>query len=412
MLIQPHNNRKHLLLLFVVTFLVRGLFWFVAVDHSNEHYWEYGEISHNLYEGKGYSYWSKDNGTLTMKYSASATPLPSAYMLPGYTYYLYPFWAVNSPALRSFLILGIGGWLCSLLVVWLLYELCDKWLGNREAFVAAWLYALIPEFIVAANTYSATIIIHASVLALCLFLSRKKYSTLSVILILICSSVYTSMRPEAVIFIGMLIVYTFLKKQYRFAATAFIGILCVLIPWTIRNYQVFEEFIPLTTSSGQNFYRGHNPYSLGVWVDEEMQRSINALPFTPKFEIEMSNIFKKEAWKAIKENPIRELWLTIVKAIQLWSINLSDQRSVHPMYYIPWFTMIICSGFGFYLLRLQRITVPFPIVLYLCSCTLTAMVFFTLPRYQTMMKIVLLPITAIGVIGLKDKLYLKTGSNQ
>ena len=405
-------TRKHLLLLFVVTFLVRGMYWFVAVDHSNEHYWEYGEISHNLYEGKGYSFWSKDNGSLAMKYSESATPQPSAYMLPGYTYYLYPFWVISGSALRSFLILGIGGWLCSLLVVLLLYLLCEKWLGIRVAIAAAWLYALTPEFIVAANTYSATIIIHASVLALCLLLQRKQFHTFSVLLILVSSLVYTSMRPEAVIFIGMLILYAFLKKQYRFAATAFIGILCVLVPWTIRNYKVFGEFIPLTTSSGQNFYRGHNPYGLGVWMDDEMHRRINELPFTPKLEIEMNTIFKQEAWKAIQANPVRESWLTIVKAIQLWSVNLTDQRSVHPLYYVPWFAILICSGIGLYRMRVQRISIPLPLLLYLCSCTLTAMVFFTLPRYQTMMKIVLLPIAATGVVWVIDRLYLKNGMNK
>ena len=147
-------------------------------------------------------------------------------------------------------------------------------------------------------------------------------------------------------------------------------------------------------------------------MDDEMHRRINELPFTPKLEIEMNTIFKQEAWKAIQANPVRESWLTIVKAIQLWSVNLTDQRSVHPLYYVPWFAILICSGIGLYRMRVQRISIPLPLLLYLCSCTLTAMVFFTLPRYQTMMKIVLLPIAATGVVWVIDRLYLKNGMNK
>ncbi|MBI3259417.1 MAG: hypothetical protein HYZ54_08105 [Ignavibacteriae bacterium] len=405
------NYRIHLVVVCTFTFLLRGLYWFVSVDHINENYWEYGEISHNLYEGKGYSYWSKENGSLISRYSISAQPQPSAYMMPGYTYYLYPFWGIYNATLRSFLILGIGGWLCSLLVVWLLFQWSGKWLSTRVGLAAAWLYALTPEFIVAANTYSATIFIHVCVLTICLLLQRKQLSNVSLILMAVCCAVYVSMRPEAVIFIGMLIVYAFSSKQYRITFAASIGILCVIVPWTIRNYYVFDEFTPLTTSSGQNFYRGHNPYGLGVWMDDAMHDSINTLPFTPKLEIEMNSFFKQEAWRAIQANPLRESWLTIVKAIQLWSINPSDQRSLHPMYYTPWAIIFICCTIGFYRLRLRRSSIPLSLVLYLCSCTVTAMIFFTLPRYQTMMKIVLLPIAAVSVIWIKDRLYLKYGKN-
>ncbi len=35
----------------------------------------------------------------------------------------------------------------------------------------------------------------------------------------------------------------------------------VLAPWTVRNFLVFGEFIPLTTTSGWNLWAGNNPYT-------------------------------------------------------------------------------------------------------------------------------------------------------
>ena len=37
-------------------------------------------------------------------------------------------------------------------------------------------------------------------------------------------------------------------------------------PWTIRNYQVFGEFIPVATNGGEVFYRANNPLATGGYI--------------------------------------------------------------------------------------------------------------------------------------------------
>lgn len=39
----------------------------------------------------------------------------------------------------------------------------------------------------------------------------------------------------------------------------------VLLPWIWRNYQVFDAFIPMTTTSGANFWQGNSEYTIPVF---------------------------------------------------------------------------------------------------------------------------------------------------
>ncbi len=49
--------------------------------------------------------------------------------------------------------------------------------------------------------------------------------------------------------------------------TTIIFILTIIISiWTIRNYIVFKEFIPISTAGGLRFWGGNNSRSQGVWV--------------------------------------------------------------------------------------------------------------------------------------------------
>jgi hypothetical protein len=47
---------------------------------------------------------------------------------------------------------------------------------------------------------------------------------------------------------------------------------CVLMPWTLRNYQVFDRFVLVATNGGSTFYGGNNdvvlqdPAEYGAWV--------------------------------------------------------------------------------------------------------------------------------------------------
>ena len=70
-------------------------------------------------------------------------------------------------------------------------------------------------------------------------------------------------RTELVVFFFFALAGMFIILRKREALrraivmTAITG--AILFPWTLRNYRVFHEFVPLTTMSGYTFYEGNGP---------------------------------------------------------------------------------------------------------------------------------------------------------
>ena len=57
------------------------------------------------------------------------------------------------------------------------------------------------------------------------------------------------------------------SKWCRDAALLAVGMAAVVLPWTLRNYQVYERIVPIAPTSGMPAFGGNNPYSGGNWLD-------------------------------------------------------------------------------------------------------------------------------------------------
>lgn len=95
-----------------------------------------------------------------------------------------------------------------------------------------------------------------------------------------------------------------------------------LSPWWIRNYTVFDTFVPFTTTSSYNLYLGNNPKNQDGgcdWskdVDKEVVQKIAEI----KSELARNKAYKKEAIDFIKANPKRFFELAILKLKRFYSI--------------------------------------------------------------------------------------------
>ena len=49
------------------------------------------------------------------------------------------------------------------------------------------------------------------------------------------------------------------------AAIVYAAFALALLPWTVRNYQVFHTFVFVSTNSGENLLIGNNPQANGSW---------------------------------------------------------------------------------------------------------------------------------------------------
>ncbi len=93
----------------------------------------------------------------------------------------------------------------------------------------------------------------------------------------------------------------------------------VILPWTIRNYIVFEKFVPVTTEAGRVFYSGNNPMNKtggcirGVdFIEPEETGSMG--------EVEASQYMFKKGLEFIGHNPVTFLKMSIKKVGRLWRI--------------------------------------------------------------------------------------------
>lgn len=87
--------------------------------------------------------------------------------------------------------------------------------------------------------------------------------------------------------------YTGLSRALLFM----LGAIVVIAPWSLRNYEIFDRFVLVSTNGGDNFYRANNPLATGG--------------YTPKGEIDLSNLDEIERDKQgrrlaiewVKQNP-------------------------------------------------------------------------------------------------------------
>ena len=112
----------------------------------------------------------------------------------------------------------------------------------------------------------------------------------------------------------------------RFSGTGLKGMAMILaamffiiLPWTIRNYIVFEKFVPITTEAGRAFYSGNNPMN-------KTGGCISSVDFiVPKEtanmgEVEASQYMFNKGLEFIRHNHLISLKMSIKKLGRLWRI--------------------------------------------------------------------------------------------
>jgi hypothetical protein len=105
--------------------------------------------------------------------------------------------------------------------------------------------------------------------------------------------------------------------------------------------------------------------------------------------------------KSVKENPGKDLMLSLEKIIHLWIFDFKNPKSYHLAYLIPSVLLLILFIIGVYkYFSWERHKY---LLFFLVYFTLTIFIFFPLLRYQSMMKIALIPFAAEGLVFLLNK---------
>lgn len=197
--------------------------------------------------------------------------------------------------------------------------IASRWFGGRIAIVTGWLLACWP-LLIQYTTILASEMYFILFVLLAFWVAGRRASSKSewllkggAIGIALAAAGYV--RPLALIMAPLMFVGPLTIRKERglaFAAciAAIVSMSLCILPWTIRNWQVFDRFVPISTNGGTNLWMGNNPSG-----------SIEYMPL-PKVDVsneaDLDKHFGKLAKNYILEDPKAFTVRTIRKLISLY----------------------------------------------------------------------------------------------
>jgi 4-amino-4-deoxy-L-arabinose transferase-like glycosyltransferase len=161
------------------------------------------------------------------------------------------------------------------------------------------------------------------------------------------------MRPNVLLLSVTLLPWALvINRPWRVGLRSYIVILAftliTIVPWTVRNYLAFNDFIPISTNGGVNLWQGNNALANGgrvevspdTWLGPDPPSSLEGWDGLTERESEQR--FQATAVSWIRDHPGQFLSLLPQKLVRAWSINFGDEtRQVA----LPWPLLVGYAGF-------------------------------------------------------------------
>lgn len=321
--------------------------------------------------------------------------LPSVYMPPLYSFFLYFFYLMNFSNIITVKIILIIQCILSTFSVSILYKLFRTYFPDHAAKLIVIIFLCYPL-----NFYSPLLISSVSlqIFLFCFFLyllfefdKKNNYLILGII-----SGLLLLIRGEfyLVLIIGYISLF-FKKKNISKILISFIISVLIVSPYLYRNYNVFNEVV-LTKSSGFNLWRGNNIFSdiNGFYANDHnypnLVKDKNKIVFDLRkknklnlYEIEVDNYLKNRALKNIQNNPEKYFKLYIKKFLSYLFYNYESNYPGYNKIYIIFPELIISIFFliGIFInifSNKKNYTLLFITLFYFIIIP----IFFILPRYK------------------------------
>ena len=364
---------------------------------------EFATIAHHIVTGEGFSI-NKVQGV----------SIPSAYMPPGYVFFLAAMFSLFGEGLFTFVLVQcvhalLGGLSCIGLC-----KLANTVFSKEVGAVSALLMASYPPLIyIVAEAHPISIYILLNILLVLVLLRLPGNKRLSwIVLAGVLAGILTLFRSEMSILVPLLALWLFfnLSNTQRIWKPVLFIVVAVLIiaPWTIRNYLVFHRLVPVHSCTGFDFSRGHNPDATGTGMSfsgEPIEgasgipgvlEEIEALPLTDDWEVKMDAIYLKAALKYISLHPFQTVKVTLMKFFYFWGIDITYPLARHPLYWVSWIFAFFLAIVG--IIRAVKGKIKASLLyLYLVFYTGIEMIFFVLPRHRLFIEPFVLVFSAYGI---------------
>jgi hypothetical protein len=146
-------------------------------------------------------------------------------------------------------------------------------------------------------------------------------------------------RPAMLLFVPLALLWLASRRRYVLAVALTAGIAAVVLPWTARNYRVFDRFVLVASEGGVTFWTGNHPLAVG-------EGDLAANPEIKKAELEfrqahpglsaedLEPLYYRDALAHIAARPGWWLWL-LAKKLFYTVIPVGPSYALHsPLYRI------------------------------------------------------------------------------
>jgi 4-amino-4-deoxy-L-arabinose transferase-like glycosyltransferase len=106
-------------------------------------------------------------------------------------------------------------------------------------------------------------------------------------------------------------------SHVRKAAVAYLAMAVVILPWTVRNYIVFGQFVLISTNGGATLLTGNNPSAQGDYTQDDPL--VRRVPFGVVRQVEADRLATSLALSWIRDNPGAFAILIPEKVWRLWA---------------------------------------------------------------------------------------------
>jgi len=246
--------------------------------------------------------------------------------------------------------------------IYLIFKTSEYVFDKKTAKTAEFLTGIYPPFLYyCTKIVPTTFFLFFLSLVIFLILTAKGKNLLHYSITGIVLGLTILCDPIAMVIYPAILIIFLVNKSINFFRMLLIVFfsLVVLLPWTIRNYNVHKAIVPVTTQFGVNFWIGNNPNATGtdyfLVIDKDRYTLITQTlnkdiqdSLTKISEVERSNFYFKQAIDFIKKKPSIFAILLIKKFYYyFWfaptNIYISpDDR--YRRFYIPIYLVVLVCG--------------------------------------------------------------------
>lgn len=360
--------------IFILAFCLR--LWFI-LDYSTPivaDELDYDRLAVSILEGKGY---------------VNESGQPTAQRPPGYPLFLSMIYFIFG---RNFLFVRIIQALIDSFLCILIFYLGKEAFNEKIGVFAGILAALHLGFV----SQSAKILTEGLstffllVVIICFYKAKqnhlkKKYYFLTGFILGITSLIRSNLSIVFPLIAITLTYYLYkknlsLKKAVKYLAIYTVAYFIPILPWTIRNYDVFHAFVPISTYQGIAFYTSYTPQDGKIYGNvtrDDVTKTAGML----SSEAERSNFLTKETLKLIGEDPAIFFKLLSLKMAYLFSPfdwGLIPNRVVYNYLYVFCFPFFLYGSF----MLLHRFNELLPFYIPILGIITSTVVFFGIPRFR------------------------------